>query len=87
MDFQMAVVDRIEDTQATLMVGEAGSEHIVSLTELPEGVAEGTWLRVSFEGDRLAKAEIDAEETARAASRIKQKMARLRRRGRAPPRT
>lgn len=47
-----AVVDRIEDgTHAVLHVGPDEVELIVDVALLPEGTAEGDWLRVGLSAD------------------------------------
>ena len=47
-----AVVDRIEDgMHAVLLVGPDEVELVVDATLLPEGTAEGDWLRVGFVRD------------------------------------
>lgn len=47
-----AVVDRIEDgLHAVLLVGPDEVELVVDVTLLPEGTAEGDWLRVGFVRD------------------------------------
>ncbi len=74
-----AVVDRFEEDKAVLLVGEEEEQLVVSRAELPEGVKEGDWLRARIEDDVLLSATIDEEETARAKSRIADKLERLRR--------
>lgn len=44
---ERAVVDRIVDGQAVLLVGERETEHHVEAASLPEGVGEGGWLILS----------------------------------------
>lgn len=82
---RIAVIDRIVDgTRAVLIIGDPPErEQVIPRVQLPEGAAEGTWLRVRFEGDRLAEAEIDHDETAHSIARIREKMDYLRNRGRA----
>jgi hypothetical protein len=80
---EKALLDRIEDDQlAVLLVGEREREFVVPAARLPAGASVGTWLRVRLEGDELLEATIDAVETERAAGRIRDKMDRLRQRGR-----
>lgn len=77
-----AVVDRIVDgVHAVLLVGEEEAERVVAVDALPQGVAEGTWLWVRFDGDQLVEAEIDHQETQATRARIKAKLELLRRRG------
>jgi len=76
-----AVVDRIVDGRhAVLLVGQEQVERIVDVNCLPQGVREGTWLRVRFEDDHLVEVEIDHQETQESAARIQEKMEALRRR-------
>lgn len=44
---ERAVVDRIVDGQAVLLVGESETEHHVEASSLPDGATEGAWLLVS----------------------------------------
>jgi len=78
-----AVVDRIVDgVHVVLLVGPEEEERVVPRSLLPEGVREGTWLKVRFEGDLLVWAVIDEEATKAAAERVAAKLEQLRRRGR-----
>ena len=43
-----AVIDRISDGTAVLLIGKEETQVSVPLSELPEGAGEGTWLDVSF---------------------------------------
>ena len=53
-----AVVDRIEDgLHAVLLVGPDEVELVVDATLLPEGTAEGDWLRIGFIRDPAHTAE------------------------------
>ena len=74
-----AVVDRFEEDRAVLLVGEEEEQLVVPRAQLPAGVKEGDWLRAHIQGDVLLSATIDDEETARARSRIADKLERLRR--------
>lgn len=79
---QRAVVDRIVDGKhVVLLVGPDEVERIVERSLLPEDIAEGTWLKVEFDGDQLVSAVIDEAATAEAAQRVADKLALLRRRG------
>lgn len=80
---ERAVIDRIEDGRhAVLLVGENEREQVVPVDRLPEDAKSGSWLLVRFRGDELVEATVDEEETARVKTRIADKMARLRARGR-----
>lgn len=69
-------IDRFEGMQAVLLVDEKPLNVLRSL--LPEGVKEGDWLEVEFDGERLVSAKVDAEEKERMRIRIAEKLARLR---------
>lgn len=76
---EKAVIDRFEDGQAVLLVGEQEKQFIVLRTSLPKGAKEGHWLKAELDGERLVSVAIDQEETARARQRILEKLERLRR--------
>ena len=71
-----AVIDRFEGSLAVLLVDEKPVN--VSRSVLPEGVKEGDWLDVVFEGEHLMSAKVDADETEKMKERIAEKLARLR---------
>ena len=79
---EKAVIDRIEDGWATLLVGEREQEVTVPVDELPPKAGEGVWLQLELDGSRVVQIQIDSEETARVHGRVKDKMERLRARGR-----
>ena len=67
-----AVVDRIEDGRhAVLLVGEAEVELVVDVARLPDGTAEGDWLRLGLTAD--------PERTAQRRSAIEDRLERIRR--------
>jgi len=43
-----AVIDRISDGTAVLLIGKEEAQASLPLSELPEGAGEGTWLDISF---------------------------------------
>jgi Protein of unknown function (DUF3006) len=71
-----AAIDRFEGKYAILLVDENPSNVLRSL--LPEGVKEGDWLEVEFDGDRFIRAKMDPEEKERMKKRIEEKLSRLR---------
>lgn len=82
-----AVVDRLEEgledsLYAVLLVGEAERELILPAHRLPRGAQEGSWLRLTMEGERVVSLVLDEAETAARRSRIQAKRARLQTRGR-----
>lgn len=76
---EKAVIDRFEESQAVLLVGEQERKLIVSRKDLPRGAKEGSWLKIELEGERLLSAMIDEDETVRAKQRIADKLERLKR--------
>ena len=46
-----AVVDRIEEGIAVVLLGDKEVKIEVALAELPSGTKEGSWLKVGFELD------------------------------------
>ena len=72
-----AAIDRFEGKQAVLLVGEKPLN--VLRSALPDGVKEGDWLEVEFDGERMVSAKVDAGETERMKARIAEKLLRLRR--------
>jgi len=54
-----AVIDRISDGIAVLLVGE--DEIVVGLDTLPEGVKEGDWFKVDAAGNIAAAPEMTRE--------------------------
>jgi hypothetical protein len=75
-----AVVDRIVEDQAVLLVGEEEAEELVPVTELPPGAGEGSWLLVR-PGPPVAVVGADPEAEARQRHRIEERMERVRGRG------
>ena len=80
----MAVIDRMEGSMAVLLVGRDEREVAVPRASLPAHARPGDWLRVEVEGDRIVRAEVDAQETMRRAERVRHLREMLRRRQ--PPR-
>jgi hypothetical protein len=76
---EKAVVDRFEEGQAVLLVGDQERKLVVPRKNLPRGVKEGHWLKVEIEEGRLINALIDEEETSKVKQRIAEKLERLRR--------
>lgn len=90
----LAVIDRIIDGQAVLLIGEEEIEAVVPLKALPPQSAAGNWLRLwlregSLEegfkeglASALIRVERDDQATQAARARIQQKLELLRRRRR-----
>jgi hypothetical protein len=80
---QRAVVDRVVDGLAVLLVEPDGHEQHVPLAQLPAGVGEGTVVLVEHRDGGLHVVAADEEETARRQADARQRLAALRaRRGR-----
>lgn len=74
---ERAVIDRIDEGLAVLLVGDEERQIVVPLAKLPTGVGPGDWLRVTLEGGQVVQAVPDAGETARRKARIQTKMDRI----------
>ena len=81
---ERAVIDRVEEGLAILLIGADEKELLVPLRDLPEGAGPGVWLRVTVEGERLTHAEADSETTHIRKSRIRRTLNRLLGRGKKP---
>ena len=79
---EKAVVDRFEEEYAILLIGDGSWKLDIARRLLPEGVKEGTWLKVDVEEGTLVTIEIDSEAGEQARARIQEKLARLRQRKR-----
>lgn len=71
-----AVVERIDDQVALLLVGPAEDGLHVPVEVLPDGVGEGTWLRLDL--DALVVG-IDRDLTEARAADVRTRMERIRR--------
>lgn len=81
-DTTHAVVDRVVDGTAVVLVGDDETEVALDVDRLPEGAGEGAWLSVRVDGDRLDIIGADPDATARAQARAEAQRERLRRRSR-----
>lgn len=59
-----ALVERIEDGRAVLLVGPGGTPMHVDATDLPEGAEAGTWVILDMQFNPPFAVRIDAELTA-----------------------
>lgn len=76
---EQAVIDRIEDGIAVILLGEAERQVNVPRKQLPKGAREGHWLKVEMAGDQIMRIELDREATETARKLIEEKFERLRR--------
>ena len=74
-----AVVDRVTEGQAVLLVGDGETEHHVPAADLPDDTGEGAWLMVTVEAGAVTAMVLDADRTAATAERIGSKLDRIRR--------
>lgn len=74
-----AVVDRVTEGQAVLLVGDHETEHHVPATDLPDGAGEGSWLTITVEAGAPTAMVLDVDRTAATADRIESKLDRIRR--------
>ncbi|EZH67066.1 hypothetical protein DH09_03770 [Bacillaceae bacterium JMAK1] len=74
---ERAVLDRIEDGIAVILVGKNEEEYHVKATELPEGATDGTILDVQATSGKIQDMTINHEETADQKARISAKMNQL----------
>jgi hypothetical protein len=82
---QKAVLDRIVENKAVLLVGDEQIEQIISIDTLPDNAKEGDWLTIEFDETNdnvIIRLEIDEESTNAIKERIAYKMSLLRQRGR-----
>lgn len=79
---EQAVLDRIVEKQAVLLVGDNELEKIVPASSLPPGCKPGSWLRLDSDHNGNLRIQIDIEATQQAARRIADKVNRLKQRGR-----
>lgn len=74
-----AVVDRIVDDTAVLLIGAAESERLVPVALLPEGAGDGTWLVVEPDSDPLTIHRIDEDLTSSRAEDLESRLSQIRR--------
>ena len=74
-----AVVDRVVEGTAVLLVGPDETERLVPADRLPAGAGEGTWLAVAPDADPVVVIAVDAEMTAARREGLEDRLERLRR--------
>jgi hypothetical protein len=75
---EAAVVDRVVEGQAVLLIGEKEIEEVVPLDDLPAGVGGGVWLLVRRTRDGIQVVGIDPEAEQRQRERARRRLRRLR---------
>lgn len=77
-EIERAVVDRIVEGHAVLLVGEAETEHTVAAADLPDGAGEGAWLLLDAGSFEVVGVDVEGEQAKRA--ELSARMEGLRRR-------
>lgn len=78
-DTRRAVVDRIAEGRALLLVEPGGEEHHLAVDRLPDDAGEGSWVLVSGVGDDLTVVGTDPEGQAARQADMDARVERLRR--------
>jgi len=75
-----AVIDRLVDDKAILLVGEEQLEMVVLLSEFPDDITprEGDWLEVEVIADTVNILQIDENEMRKVRNRVNLKLEKLR---------
>jgi len=72
-------LDRIEENKfAVILVDELNKEFIVSTEELPEGIAEKTYLDLTVENDKITSIKLNTQTTQSEQQKVSDMMAKLR---------
>ncbi|GAA0348570.1 DUF3006 domain-containing protein [Bacillus horti] len=72
------VIDRIVDQRLAVLLVDEQEELIVPIEELPSDVFEGSWLIVTFDGEKRIHVEKDMKKTVESKQRIATKLEQLR---------
>jgi hypothetical protein len=73
------VIDRLEEDQAVILVGDDEVEHHLPVAELPAEAAEGSVVLLEVDGERLTVLGVEAIETEQRRADMAERLARLRR--------
>ena len=76
---QRAVVDRISDDWAVLLIGDEEQERRIKADDLPDGAEEGSHVTVRVTGLRIEVIEVDDAATEAKRSEMKDRLGRLKR--------
>lgn len=74
---ERAVVDRISDGWAVILVGDAEDEHRLRESALPSGVTEGSVVRVRLDGSDVEIVEANDSETREKREEMRTRLSRL----------
>ncbi len=77
-DEEVGVVDRVVDQVAVVLVGDEEAEYELATASLPEGVGEGSWLRVRRDGASLIVVGRDEAGEAEQRREVEDRLGRLR---------
>ena len=78
VDEEVGVVDRVVADVAVVLVGDDEAEYELATASLPEGVGEGSWLRVQREGASLVVVGHDQTGEAEQRRRLQERLGSLR---------
>lgn len=76
-DVQRAVIDRITDEWAVLLVGDREQERRVRVNDLPDGAEEGSIVQVRVSGLKVDVLEADDTATDEKRAEMKDRLSRL----------
>lgn len=77
-----AVLDRIEEGKATILVESIGKEYVIEATSLPKDASEGMWLVVEIDAEQIIVLDVNLEKTAVQKQQIGEQMERIRKKSR-----
>jgi hypothetical protein len=75
-----AVVDKISEDKASILISDVEVGMIIPIDRLPAGCNEGDWLQIEMNGDEIVSITLDPETTGNRKESIKRKMEELRKR-------
>jgi hypothetical protein len=76
-DTQRAVIDRITDGWAVLLVGDREQERRVRESDLPDGAGEGSIVQVRVSGLKIEVVDVDDAATDEKRADMKDRLSRL----------
>ena len=76
-DVQRAVIDRITDGWAVLLVGDREQERRVRVDDLPDGAEEGSIVQVRVSGLKVEVVGVQDGATEKKRSEVKDRLSRL----------
>ncbi len=76
-DTQEAVIDRITDGWAVVLIGDREQERRVRESELPDGAGEGSIIQVRVSGLKVEVVDVDDEATDEKRAEMTNRLSRL----------